>query len=396
MDPTDGLLKLQSFCAIACEQGYLWGWSDTCCIDKDSTVELARAIASMFSWYRRSALTIVYLADVSGDGILSTSDWFKRGWTLQELLASRKVLFYTQGWSLYKGLSSSNHKEDDVVLNELEDTTRIGPRYLNDFKPGLDSARLRLQSASERRTTQPEDVAYSLFGIFGISLPIIPGESAENALGRLLTEIISKSGDVSVLDWVGEASSFHSCFPARIASYQSIPYSPSTPRSDELPISGIHAPVAARIKLLDSLSTLDPPHFIGHRLRLPCIAYRVTAVQLQLLDSSASKHVYEIQAEGLNAFEITLTSNLPNTSRSTLPYVLIRPWHPRLLDLSTELDDMAADKLVTMLGQPISALLLEEVFRNEYKRIASSSVIVVRPTDATSMLKSKVQTLDIV
>lgn len=34
MDPTDGLLKLQSFCAIACEQGYLWGWSDTCCIDK--------------------------------------------------------------------------------------------------------------------------------------------------------------------------------------------------------------------------------------------------------------------------------------------------------------------------------------------------------------------------
>ncbi|KIM64298.1 hypothetical protein SCLCIDRAFT_1168129 [Scleroderma citrinum Foug A] len=176
----------------------------------------------MFSWYRRSALTIVYLADVSGDGILSTSDWFKRGWTLQELPASRKVLFYTQDWSLYKGLSSSNHKEDGVVLNELEDTTGIGPRYLNDFKPGLDSARLRLQWASERRTTQPEDVAYSLFGIFGISLPIIPGESAENALGRLLTEIISKSGDVSVLDWVGEASSFHSCFPARIASYQSI------------------------------------------------------------------------------------------------------------------------------------------------------------------------------
>ncbi|KAL4064355.1 hypothetical protein J3A83DRAFT_250575 [Scleroderma citrinum] len=48
--PTDGLLKLQSFCLTSCRHGYLWAWTDTCCIDKESSAELQEAIGSMFSW----------------------------------------------------------------------------------------------------------------------------------------------------------------------------------------------------------------------------------------------------------------------------------------------------------------------------------------------------------
>lgn len=191
MDLTDGLLKLQSFCSTACECGYLWAWSDTCCIDKDCTVELAKAITSMFSWYRRSAPTIVHLADIFGTAMLSSSVCFKRGWTLQELLAPRTVLFYTHDWSLYKECSSSNHKEDAILLRELEDATGIAQRYLTNFDPGMDNARSRLHWASERRTTEPEDIVYSLCGILNVYLPVIPGESAENALGRLLAEIVT-------------------------------------------------------------------------------------------------------------------------------------------------------------------------------------------------------------
>ncbi|KAI5996783.1 hypothetical protein EDC04DRAFT_2798674 [Pisolithus marmoratus] len=65
MSTNGGFGKLQAFCAIAGEQDYLWAWSDTCCIDKDSSAELQEAIGSMFVWYRRSALTITYLSDVS-------------------------------------------------------------------------------------------------------------------------------------------------------------------------------------------------------------------------------------------------------------------------------------------------------------------------------------------
>ncbi|KIN99737.1 hypothetical protein M404DRAFT_55223, partial [Pisolithus tinctorius Marx 270] len=197
MTRSDGVKKLQKFCLTAFKRGYLWAWSDTCCIDKDSSAELQEAIGSMFGWYRRSALTIVYLADVPEAGSFTTSQWFGRGWTLQELLAPRTILFYTRTWSLYKNIESSNHKTDAAILEELAGATRIESRFLTDFTPGMDDARSRLRWASSRRTTRPEDVAYSLFGI----LPVLYGESAEFALGRLLGEVISQSGDISMLDW---------------------------------------------------------------------------------------------------------------------------------------------------------------------------------------------------
>ncbi|KAI6121299.1 heterokaryon incompatibility protein-domain-containing protein, partial [Pisolithus sp. B1] len=201
MSAEGGLRKLQAFCLVTCKQGYSWVWSDTCCIDKDSSAESQEAILSMFTWYRRSTLTIVHLSDVSDTGSLVGSEWLERGWTLQELLAPRAILFYTRDWSLYKNLTSSNHKADDAVIKELTSATGIEPQFLKGFRPGTDNARSRLQWASLRRTTRPEDIAYSLFGIFDLQLPVFYGESAEKALGRLLAEIISQSGDISVLDW---------------------------------------------------------------------------------------------------------------------------------------------------------------------------------------------------
>ena len=221
---TEGLRKLQSFCLTSFRRGYLWAWSDTCCIDKESSAELQEAIGSMFSWYRLSALTMVHLADVSDTGRLTSSVWFKRGWTLQELLAPCTMLFFTRDWSLYRDISS-NHKEDSAILGELEQVTGIASQHLTNFHPGVDDARTRLQWASTRCTTRPEDIAYSLLGVFGLHIPVLYGESAENALGRLLAEVISKSGDTSILDWIGQSSAFHSCFPATITPYETLPLS---------------------------------------------------------------------------------------------------------------------------------------------------------------------------
>ncbi|KIO05271.1 hypothetical protein M404DRAFT_141452, partial [Pisolithus tinctorius Marx 270] len=176
MTQSGGAKKLQKFCLTAFKQGYLWAWSDTCCIDKDSSAELQEAIGSMFGWYRRSALTIVYLADVPDTASFATSEWFRRGWTLQELLAPRTILFYTRTWSLYKNIESSNHKANGVVLEELAKATGIASHFLADFMPGMEDARSRLQWASSRRTTRPEDIVYSLFGIFNLHLPVLYGE----------------------------------------------------------------------------------------------------------------------------------------------------------------------------------------------------------------------------
>ncbi|KAI6161653.1 hypothetical protein EDD17DRAFT_654806 [Pisolithus thermaeus] len=396
-DSKGGLGKLQTFCLRAYEWNYLWAWSDTCCIDKDSSAELQEAIGSMFAWYRRSALTIVHLSDIPDTGSFETSEWFKRGWTLQELLAPQKILFYTQNWSLYKTLTSSNHKTDANVMKELEKATGIESRFLTDFSPGMDDARSRLQWASSRRTTRPEDIAYSLFGIFDLHLPVLYGESAENALGRLLVEIISKSGDISVLDWVGEASPFHSCFPAHITSYQTLPLPPS-PDTDEQPLRMSWRPFSSTMlrKLYRSLTDSPLPQFISRRLTLPSITHGVTGVQLKGRDLRAPSYKYKIHASGLRPLEITLPEQLEDAAMKPSALQLVRPWHSKLLSSSAELDAMTEKRLLSTLGRPFNALLLLQLPHNEYKRIASSTLIVAEPKDSGSVLQSNVRTLNIV
>ena len=395
LHPTDGISKLQSFCLACGQHRYLWAWSDTCCIDKESSTELQEAIGSMFSWYRLSALTMVHLADVSDTGGLTSSVWFKRGWTLQELLAPHTMLFFTRDWTLY-GDSSSNHKEDSAILCELERATGITSRHLTDFYPGVDDARSKLQWASMRRTTRPEDIAYSLLGVFSLHIPVLYGESAEDALGRLLAEVISKSGDTSILDWVGQSSAFHSCFPATIAPYQTLP----------LPLPDLTTPPSTRRirklfffrsvrKMHQALSNLPLAKFANFRLILPCIVHRIKSMALTRVDTSTATHVHRIQAAGLAPIDIALSERLENVAKG-VPYVLIRPWHPNLLHPVVETDDAWAHQWLTRLEQPFSALLLMELPHNEYRRVASFCHITARPTDTAGVLKGEVNTLTII
>jgi len=349
----------------------------------------------MFSWYRLSALTMVHLADVSDTGRLTSSVWFKRGWTLQELLAPRTMLFFTRDWLLYRG-SSSNHKEDSVILGELEQATGITSRYLTDFHPGVDDARSRLQWASMRCTTRPEDIAYSLLGVFSLHIPVLYGESVENALGRLLAEVISKSGDTSILDWVGQSSVFHSCFPATITPYQILP--PSLPDlttpSSTRRIRKLFFLRSAR-KMHHALSNLPLAKFLNFRLILSCIVHRIKAMTLTRVDTSTATYVHQIQAVGLASIDIALSERLEDAAKG-VPYVLIRPWHPNLLHPGVNNDDASTHQWLTRLEQSFSALLLMELPHKEYRRVASFCHIIARPTDSAGVLKGEVNTLTIV
>ncbi|KAI6016665.1 hypothetical protein BKA83DRAFT_14985 [Pisolithus microcarpus] len=414
MSAIGALGKLQGFCAVACRWGYSWAWSDTCCIDKHSSAEVQETIGSMFAWYRQSALTIVYLSDVPGTGSLGSSEWFRRGWTLQELLAPRTVLFYTQNWSLYKNLTSANHKEDATVLAELARETGIEPWFLFYFSPGVDNARSRLQWASSRLTTRPEDIAYSLFGIFNLHLPVLYGESAEHALGRLLTEIVSQSGDTSVLDWVGEPSPFHSCFPAHIKYYRRLPPRlnatehstaiseglssfavlrdvPGKPTVRPVQLRTPDSHVLGEVHDIHSPARVPLARFFGRLLALPCISYQVTAIQLKGADPSAPNYTYNVQATGLTPLDIALSAKLEDVTRSQDGLYLVRPWHSKLLGPFTALDAVADEQLVSALWTPFNALLLTQLRYNEYKRIASSTLITAHPLDRTSVLNSEVR-----
>jgi hypothetical protein len=98
-----GFAKVQGSCDQARRDGYGYILIDTCCIDKSSSAELSEAINSMFQWYHKSPRCYAYLADVNapeGKGVAAfeQSRWFRRGWTLQELIAPRNVMFYDYNW----------------------------------------------------------------------------------------------------------------------------------------------------------------------------------------------------------------------------------------------------------------------------------------------------------
>ena len=226
------------------------------------------------------------------------------------------------------------------------------------------------------------------------------GESAGNALGRLLAEVISKSGDTLILDWVGQSSAFHSCFPATIAPYQTLPSQrpfpdPATPPNLRRVWFGWPWFLTFRAvrKMHQTLSRLPLTQFINCRLILPCIVHHISTIGLTCVETSTAAHFHRIEAMGLEPIEITLSQPLENTSGTEVPYILIRPWHSSLLDASIM---TSAYRWLMRMQRPFSALLLQKLPQNEYKRVASFCHILASPTNSTGVLKDEVTTLTIV
>ncbi|KAH3968916.1 hypothetical protein HBI65_119520 [Parastagonospora nodorum] len=181
-----GYIKLQ-FCARRVAQdGLQYFWVDTACINKQSDRELSEAINSMYRWYQRAARCYVYLSDVvASDGWekFRQSRWFTRGWTLQELLAPRRVDFFD---------ANGKHLGDKHALAEqISYATKIPHGALTDQPLHNFSVEERLTWAQHRRTKREEDGAYSLLGIFDVSMPLVYGEGKDKAYYRLLHEIES-------------------------------------------------------------------------------------------------------------------------------------------------------------------------------------------------------------
>lgn len=184
------------FCGdLALEEGLKYFWVDTCCIDSSDRNEITEAINSMFRWYQNAHRCYVYLSDVSNPGIrhdsysprpsldgeFHMSKWFTRGWLLQELLAPKSVEFFTR-----EGVRIGSKASLEQQLHEI---TGIPVQALRGEPLSHFSIDERFSWAATRRTTRPEDQAYSLLGIFGVFLPLIYGEGKENAFRRLRHEI---------------------------------------------------------------------------------------------------------------------------------------------------------------------------------------------------------------
>ena len=195
--------KIESCCRQALRHGLTHAWVDTCCIDKRSSAELSEALNSMFDWYARAKVCYVFMEDVESkagmedpsaeNSSFRASRWFTRGWTLQEMIAPPDVRFYARDWI------EIGRKRDMTGL--LRQITRVAedvlvhPRAVKNV-----CASQKMYWASGRETTRVEDRAYSLLGLFGISMPILYGEGSR-AFTRLQEEIVRSSFDHTIFAW---------------------------------------------------------------------------------------------------------------------------------------------------------------------------------------------------
>ncbi|KAF2035026.1 TPR-like protein [Setomelanomma holmii] len=196
----DGYRKI-GFCVKQAAQDQLqYFWIDTCCIDKWNRRELSSSINSMFRWYKNAARCYVFLSDVSASAIQQQSDWeasfeaskwFRRGWTLQELIAPVSVEFFScEGWQLgdKTTLEQLVHKITSIPLAALRNCP------LDQFTTAE-----RIHWAENRETTEEEDGVYCLLGLFDVSMPVSYNEGKEKALRRFLAEVEAAKSAPSII-----------------------------------------------------------------------------------------------------------------------------------------------------------------------------------------------------
>ncbi|KAJ8502969.1 hypothetical protein ONZ45_g11268 [Pleurotus djamor] len=234
--------KLDGFLSAVRAAGYRLVWFDTGCIDQRNGPEVDESIRSMFTWYRNADVCFVYLRDTSQLNEIHKDGWFKRGWTLQELLAPRKIIFFNKDWCrilpnvqvadiIHPAFTPTYPRQtewsDQALRKEVVDGAGIDGNdsfSLLDcfFLPHPIRAPQIFGCMSKRRTTRPEDMAYCLISLLNVQIPIAYGEGGERAFYRLQLACIQESKSRSILSWDyanGSASHWNTMLAADPSSF---------------------------------------------------------------------------------------------------------------------------------------------------------------------------------
>lgn len=148
----------------------------------------------MYSWYKYSMVCYMYLDDFDGTGSdYGTCQWFTRGWTLQEFIAPRMVVFFDRNWFDF------GEKSESAL--EISCITWIDKVLLQSKSELSDhSVAEKMTWAARRKTTGLEDSSYSHLGLFNVHMPPLYGEGTA-AFYRLQEEIIKSTNDLSIFIW---------------------------------------------------------------------------------------------------------------------------------------------------------------------------------------------------
>ncbi|KAG1901747.1 uncharacterized protein F5891DRAFT_1144270 [Suillus fuscotomentosus] len=330
--------KLREFCRVANKvYGVELVWSDTCCIDKTSSSELDESLRCMFRWYRNAHICITYLAETTSVDQFHNDEWFTRGWTLQELLAPRKIRFFRKDWIPLTNYTIDKDRPaaDQPILDIITEVTSISSQDLQAFVPGPFQVDTRMVWAADRKTTRSEDVAYSLMGIFDVSIPIAYGEGAQRAFFRLVEAIMQVSNEPGVLNWAGKPAQIHrlsTAFPSAPACYLGHPHydrSLATDEKREFALTNRGLRIQLLVIPIDLVTRLIPPATsIQDRATFRCNAFKINGLTIDgpsfpvLERTGTNRYAYSLGI--INYAMIQGESKNPVLPKSCIAYLLIR------------------------------------------------------------------------
>ncbi|KAL4258159.1 hypothetical protein AB1N83_012360 [Pleurotus pulmonarius] len=218
-----GYAKFRGFCDAAAFHGCRYVWIDRGCINRRDKAELDVSISSMYQWYSKAYVTIVYLSETTeADHEIFyypfQDSWWRRGWTLQEFVASTRKRYYYRNW---KPIDDQDWDHDARLFDDQDGShggflTRV------------------FQSMQSRQTKLPEDMAYCLHSLLNVHPPIRYGEGFERAFYRLQTEYVTGGCPISgysrsvasnqfskarLFRWSGKRSAWNSMFASDFKSF---------------------------------------------------------------------------------------------------------------------------------------------------------------------------------
>ena len=261
-------------------------------------------------------------------------------------------------------------------------------------------------------------------------------EEKEPTHGHILEEIVTHSGQVSLLAWTGKSSTCNSCLPSSPAVYSRHPFVPPCLEQDELDkcTDELRAvfPLVDALMIYVRVTRVQPVRFTHFRLLLPCIVFGVRSL------TKEQENVYRAKTTGLGDVEFTTADSLPLEEPRRLVFVDLRihgvlepreaaTWEDRsesdaesISDLSMGNNGAGTDgelvhapiieevpsvpqldtytralQVIAHLGQPFSALLLLQQSDGTYRRVAADHEIVVRGTGKKVPKDIRVEVLEI-
>jgi hypothetical protein len=119
------------------------------------------------------------------------SDWFRRGWTLQELVAPVSVEFFSREGRRIGDKASLDGRLHDITSIPL---TALRNSPLDQFSPSE-----RMRWAEKCTTAEAGDIVYCLPGLLGVFMPVTYGEGLESARVRLQVEIEADGSAPSII-----------------------------------------------------------------------------------------------------------------------------------------------------------------------------------------------------